>query len=36
LFDRFGIERIAVVCGLLENHEDLHGTFVTVVDGESI
>jgi hypothetical protein len=34
--DRFGIERIAVDRALLENRDDLHGTFVTVVDGESI
>jgi hypothetical protein len=34
--DRFGIERIAVDRALLENRDDLHGTFVTVVDGEPI
>jgi hypothetical protein len=34
--DRFGIERIAVDRALLENREDLNGTFVTVVDGEPI
>jgi hypothetical protein len=34
--DRFGIEQIAVDRALLENRDDLHGTFVTVVDGEPI
>ena len=34
--DRFGIERIAVDRALLKDREDLHGTFVTVVDGEPI
>jgi hypothetical protein len=34
--DRFGIERIAVDRALLENRDDLHGTFVTVMDGEPI
>ena len=34
--DRFGIERIAVDRALLEDRDDLHGTFVTVVDGEPI
>jgi hypothetical protein len=34
--DRFGIERIAVDRALLENREDLDGTFVSVVDGEPI
>jgi hypothetical protein len=34
--DRFGIERIAVDRALLEDREDLNGTFVTVVDGEPI
>ena len=34
--DQFGIERIAIDRALLEGREDLHGVFVTVVDGEPI
>jgi len=35
-FDQFGIERIAIDRALLEGRDDLHGVFVTVVDGEPI
>ena len=34
--DQFGIQRIAIDRALLEGRDDLHGVFVTVVDGESI
>jgi len=34
--DQFGIERIAIDRALLEGRDDLHGIFVTVVDGEPI
>jgi len=34
--DQFGIERIAIDRALLEGRDDLHGVFVTVVDGEPI
>lgn len=35
-FDRFGIQRIAMDRAVLEGESELHGVFVTVVDGESI
>ena len=34
--DQFGIERIAIDRALIEGRDDLHGVFVTVVDGEPI
>jgi len=34
--DQFGIERVAIDRALLEGRDDLHGVFVTVVDGEPI
>lgn len=35
-FDRFGIPRMAVDRSLLEGKTDLHGQFITVVDGDPI
>src|ERR1700741_769272 len=35
-FDRFGIRRTAVDCGILENEDKLEGNFVIVLDGDSI
>ncbi|MGH7827375.1 MAG: hypothetical protein ACREQ7_19625 [Candidatus Binatia bacterium] len=35
-FDRFGIERVAVDRGLLEDAEELQGVFVVLVDGDSV
>ena len=34
--DQFGIERIAIDRALIKGRDDLHGVFVTVVDGEPI
>jgi hypothetical protein len=35
-FDRFGIERMAVDRGLLEDRDELMGVFVVLLDGEAI
>lgn len=35
-FDRFGIRRMAVDRGLVEEKKDLEGVFVTLLEGESI
>jgi hypothetical protein len=35
-FDRFGIRRVAVDRGLVEEKNDLEGVFVTLVEGDSI
>jgi len=35
-FDRFGIERMAVDRGLLEDADKLEGVFVVLLDGDSI
>ena len=35
-FDRFGIRRIAVDRGLVEEKNDLEGIFVTLLEGDSI
>ena len=34
-FDRFGIQRLAVDRGLLEESDKLEGTFVVFLDGDS-
>ena len=35
-FDRFGIERMAVDRGLLEDRDELEGVFVVLLDGEAL
>ena len=35
-FDRFGIERMAIDRGLLEDRDELKGVFVVVLDGEAV
>jgi hypothetical protein len=35
-FDRFGIERTAVDCGLFDGESKLQGGFVTLLSGESL
>ena len=35
-FDRFGIKRMAVDRGLLEDRDELEGVFVVVLDGEAL
>jgi hypothetical protein len=35
-FDRFGIERMAVDRGLLEDGDELEGVFVVLLDGEAL
>ena len=35
-FDRFGIQRLAVDRGLLEESDKLEGTFVVFLDGDSV
>jgi hypothetical protein len=35
-FDRYGIERMAVDRGLLENRDELEGVFVVVLDGDAV
>jgi len=35
-FDRFGIRRMAVDRGLIEEKSDLEGVFVTLLQGDSI
>lgn len=35
-FDRFGIERMAIDRGLLEDEDKLEGVFVLLLDGDSI
>jgi hypothetical protein len=35
-FDRFGIRRMAVDRGLVEQQDDLEGVFVTLLEGDSI
>jgi hypothetical protein len=35
-FDRFGIQRIAVDRGLLDEGDELEGVFVFFLDGDSI
>jgi len=35
-FDRYGIERIAVDRGLLDDRDELEGVLVVVLDGEAV
>ena len=35
-FDRFGIERMAVDRGLLEDRDELEGVFIVLLDGEAL
>lgn len=35
-FDRFGIERVAVDRGLLEDKDELEGVFVVFLDGDAV
>jgi hypothetical protein len=35
-FDRFGIQRLAVDRGLIDESDQLEGTFVVFLDGDSV